>query len=260
LRRNGSSHVRRIEMIRYSNPTEVLSGAPGPSPWYLRWDSPKLDGFKWKEPDDEPEKKGRMLLLNSKGNAVAVINMYTYTMALDEHSVLIWRQQYATKPADTIQFEVVNLMSLPEIFDLQDAYKSMGDYRSGQYVFYQGQSSLRFKVRTNLTLRKQSYDFPGALSKLDELLVLASLTGEAAADYRESAVTMSIFALRPASNSIEIYPQDWFNTGGLDYGYQWVTRVAREPKSGKIYGEGFRISPFVLDETSRNIEKKFDQT
>jgi hypothetical protein len=235
----------------------VLKNAPGPSPWYLKWDPPNVNEFPFKDAEDDPAKTGKMLLLNPDGKVIAVINMYAYTLALDDRFMLFWRQKYANEPSDSIEFELVDLMSLPEISDLQNAYELMGDYRTDQYLFHLGHAGERFKVSTNSPVEKQSYDFPKSMSNLEELLVLASLTGEAATAYEHGSTT-SIFALRPISNTIEIFPQDWFNTGDLDYGYQWITRVARDTISGKIYGEGFRISSFVLDDSSRNIEKSFD--
>jgi hypothetical protein len=62
---------------------------------------------------------------------------------------------------------------------------------------------------------------------------------------------LALLVAKPRTGIYELYPQDWFNSAGLDYGYQWVTRVARDPKSGRIHGEGFRIRPFVLDDTLR---------
>lgn len=49
-------------------------------------------------------------------------------------------------------------------------------------------------------------------------------------------------------------PQDWFNHGDYDFGYQWVTLVAREP-GDRIVGEEIRIGAFVLDETGRRVSE-----
>ena len=241
---------------KYSRPSDVLKNAPGPSPWYLSWDPPRIKDFQFKEAEDDPTKTGKMLLLNSDGNVLAVINMYTYTLASDDHFVLFWKHRHEK---ENIEFELVDLGTLSEISDVQSVYESMGDFRSGQSVFHLGTTSERFVITTNSPSEKQFYDFPSEIKKLEELLVLATLTGEAATAYSQTSTT-SIFVLRPKTSTIEIYPQDWFNTSDLDYGYQWITRVARDSISGKIYGEGFRIAPFVLESTFRNIERSFDET
>jgi hypothetical protein len=53
-------------------------------------------------------------------------------------------------------------------------------------------------------------------------------------------------------------PQDWFNSGDFDFGYQWITKVVRDSNSGKIVGTGIRLKNFILDESGRQIEKEFD--
>jgi hypothetical protein len=57
--------------------------------------------------------------------------------------------------------------------------------------------------------------------------------------------------LNPGSGTLRLYPQDWFNDGRVDLGYQWVTRVARDPETGRIHGDGIRIDPFSLDDSMR---------
>jgi hypothetical protein len=57
--------------------------------------------------------------------------------------------------------------------------------------------------------------------------------------------------LNPGSGTLRLYPQDWFNVGRVDLGYQWVTRAARDPKTGRIHGDGIRIDPFILDDSMR---------
>lgn len=62
---------------------------------------------------------------------------------------------------------------------------------------------------------------------------------------------LALMLLNPASGTLQLYPLDWFNDGRVDLGYQWVTRVARDPKTGRIHGDGIRIGPFSLDESMR---------
>jgi len=63
---------------------------------------------------------------------------------------------------------------------------------------------------------------------------------------------LALLVAHPREGTYELFPQDWFNSARLDYGYQGVTRVARDPRTGRIHGEGTRISPFVLDDTLQN--------
>jgi len=50
-----------------------------------------------------------------------------------------------------------------------------------------------------------------------------------------------------------VYPQDWFNHGNFDFGYQWLTRIARDTETGEITGDGIRIELFALDDSYRQL-------
>lgn len=99
---------------------------------------------------------------------------------------------------------------------------------------------------------RQPLLFPEPLRHLPELLILCASSGirsEPGADRGNLALLVA----SPRDGAFEVFPQDWFNDGGFDYGCEWVTRVARDPRTGRIHGEGIRIEPFVLDDTLRNI-------
>ena len=69
-----------------------------------------------------------------------------------------------------------------------------------------------------------------------------------------AAPSFCIYAVNPAAREIEVFPQDWFNDGTLDYGYQWITCATRDPATRRLLVSGIRIGKFVLDETgSPNI-------
>jgi len=40
---------------------------------------------------------------------------------------------------------------------------------------------------------------------------------------------------------------------GPDLSWEWPTRVARDPRTGRIRGDGIRIAPFTLDESLRRL-------
>ncbi|RZJ98248.1 MAG: hypothetical protein EOO46_25125 [Flavobacterium sp.] len=54
---------------------------------------------------------------------------------------------------------------------------------------------------------------------------------------------------------ISLFPQDWFNKSNADFGYQWLTRVIRNPKNNSIIGQGIRIDNFELDETNKELKR-----
>jgi len=70
-------------------------------------------------------------------------------------------------------------------------------------------------------------------------------------------VDLALLVAHPRTSSYRLYSQDWFNSLDLDFGYQWVTRVARHPETGRVHGDGIRIHPFVLDDLLRGLAEKW---
>jgi hypothetical protein len=66
-------------------------------------------------------------------------------------------------------------------------------------------------------------------------------------------MSRAIFAFDWLHHRVEVLPQDWFNQGNYDFGYQWIIRVARRT-DGTIVGDGIRLGSFELDETNRRVK------
>ena len=106
-------------------------------------------------------------------------------------------------------------------------------------------------IPTTVTGRLMRLKFPDQLRHIEELLILChSSAVEASPTWEDN--NLALLVARPSAGTYELFPQDWFNSANLDYSYQWVTRVARDPRTDRIHGDGIRISPFVLDDTLRN--------
>ena len=68
---------------------------------------------------------------------------------------------------------------------------------------------------------------------------------------------LAIYAWEPASGRVTVFPQRWFTAATHDLGYEWVTQVARNPKSGRIVGAGIRLGAFELEEDGMTIRQWF---
>jgi hypothetical protein len=64
---------------------------------------------------------------------------------------------------------------------------------------------------------------------------------------------LTLMVASPRTSTFQLYSQEWFNHAGLDNGYQWITRVVRDRKTGKIHLEGIRIAPFMLNASLHNM-------
>lgn len=84
------------------------------------------------------------------------------------------------------------------------------------------------------------------------------LLGNHVRSEEDRCAEIAIYIYEPAVGSVSVFPQLWF-TNEFDLGYQWITNVGRDPMSGRIVGGGFRISPFVLDESNTRVEEFRDK-
>jgi hypothetical protein len=87
-----------------------------------------------------------------------------------------------------------------------------------------------------------------AASTIPEILLLADGSSP------QHAAT-SIYAWRPGEGTVDVMPLTWFREETNDLGYEWITRVARDPSTGHILGDGIRIAPFELDANGALLPK-----
>lgn len=102
---------------------------------------------------------------------------------------------------------------------------------------------------------KHRVDVPPVLRELGELLLLVDSTAEGRRENHCDQMHLRLWLLDLEAGTLTILPQDWFNQGAYDFGYQWVTRVARAPATGAIVGEGIRLGIFVLDGSGRRVKE-----
>ena len=241
---------------KYLDPDDVLRDAAGPSPWYLRAFPAKLEGFILEDVGDSDPSEGMILLKNLREEIVAIFNMYCYVLPIGVDRLLVWYQPYRRRNGEymhsnSIEFVVLYPNQLSAIADVQKTLEQIASQKL--YVFTESEL-IEFRISSNVNAGVYKARFASELLEIEELLILGK---GIPAEEAKTQINLCIFRLMPLKGLYEVIPQDWFNNGDLDYGYQWVTRVAREPKSGKIYGEGFRISSFVLDDSNRQVEKWF---
>jgi hypothetical protein len=87
---------------------------------------------------------------------------------------------------------------------------------------------------------------------LDELLLLAHRPGQT-----DDSPAVAIYVWRPRSGRVTVLPQAWFTAESHDLGYDWITRVARDPRTGRIVGDGIRIPAFELDDDGLTVRAFF---
>ena len=173
--------------------------------------------------------------------------------AKDQDALLIWHQRYLnqegpTEPVVLRLFRYREMRALlGPIEEICSAMKAAGvPYTSSEPPFCE------VSIPTLVAREERTLVFPEELRGLQELLILchSSAIDESVTWERNN---IALLVARPAQSAYQLYPQDWFNGGGFDCGYEWITRVAHNSQTGKVHGEGIRISPFVLDGTLRKL-------
>lgn len=228
----------------------LFDGAPGPSPWYLRdRHAPKPPGFHWQEAGDSKPCAGKMVLFGASG-PVAILDFYNWTMLLPDGRLLVWNQPRVewgrqTNPVRLVVFDPSALV--PFEGHMADICVLMEPHAS---ILLGGSPTAEFELETTLVEEDRSVEFPDPVRGLDEILILCHSSAVDAPPTREHS-NLGLLVANPSASSYRIFPQDWFNHGGFDYGYEWVTRVVRDKGTGRVHGEGMRIQEFVLDESLR---------
>ncbi|MGH9947151.1 MAG: hypothetical protein ACRD6X_08135 [Pyrinomonadaceae bacterium] len=244
----------------FTDPEKVLKHAAGPAPWYIRAFPPRLNGVIWKDSAEIYPDTGATLLTKQNGDVVAIVGMYCYVLAINENRLVVWYQRYDTvsiRHVKTINFCFLDVADLKPIRNVQKILEKLPNKPNDLEVHYESEN--RFEVPTDLEPGTHSVVYPEEFSFTDELLIWGYNTSELFRPSFGKNNDLCLFILRPLSGTVEIIPQDWFNNSeDLDFGYQWVTRVARDVTTGRIFGDGIRISQFALDKSLRNVEKWFN--
>lgn len=216
-----------------NNCEEILKNAPGPSPWYLREFPPEVKGLHWEDVPDDEHCSGIIILRNNLGEILGLFDFQNYVLPLDSGDLLIWHQPYQSKaPSKDISCVIVspeNLLSLGR--ETLSLCKQLRKSKSSSLLKCNNKEI--FHIPTNVPAEHTiTYEFSDQLMYLNEILFLCHSSGICDAySYEEDNV--GILKAIPKEKSYIVYPQEWFNKGGLDYGYQWITRVARG-EDGKV--------------------------
>jgi hypothetical protein len=87
------------------------------------------------------------------------------------------------------------------------------------------------------------------ISSHEEMLILCK-SSPIAPEPKCGHGNLALMLKNADSGDATLHPQDWFKDGRGDLGHQWLTSVARDPERGRNHGDGIRIEPFSLDDST----------
>ncbi len=233
--------------------SRLFDGVPGPTPWYVRAGTTAVEGFTWQKTPLGAQKNatgpsqlaGKTLLVGATGT-VAIFDFGNWIMRLDDSTLLAWNQTESS----SIRLVVLRPSLLPAFeTDVEEIAGRMD--ASGSRMELAGKPLASGDLSTGTIDQDMAADFPQELYQVEELLILCH--SPAIPRIPGMRADLALLAANPAQGTYRLYPQDWFNAADLDFGYEWVTRVVRNPQTGRIHGEGIRIAPFELDESQRRL-------
>jgi len=225
----------------------------GPSPWAFVNRSATAGGatYGFRETAAEDSKlAGLTSIQDAQGATLLILNFQCYARILDDGTILLWREA-GEKESKRIVFDSFPLSSLQSV---SDPLATAAELREKKLGIAPLPASQHWEFSPRLEPRVHTFSLPHNWSRFEETLVLA--------DHAESngydKMARSIFAFDWRKEQVEVLPQDWFNDGKYDFGYQWITRVARRT-DGSIVGDGIRLGRFELDDTCRQVKKWLTQ-
>ncbi len=235
---------------------KLIDDAPYLAPWYFLKDKPELirDGeiLEWKPIGTH----GITALTDSADNCFALLSMVTYILpSSDNKSFLIWQRDLekgiGLQQINIFYYEVDKLQP---IVGRDKTISRMEKLKF--FISVEPSSKVRFAFNPKEDVMK--VEFPDDFKKFGEFILLTELENmydnPNPKKYWHNTTMLSIKADK---GWVFNYPQDWFNKSNCDFGYQWITRAIRNPKTNLIHGQGIRLSDFVLDDTNRErLDKK----
>jgi hypothetical protein len=231
----------------------------GPTPWHL----PKFPNGEsthekrtWKNLELKAGEEFRVGLINARNECLVLIGFYWYACALTSDLWLLWRQyKRDTTPSNeaaAVQFRLLDLKALSPIKDIEAAVAA-SNHRGAAGIYYNEKPVAERDYLAAFPAGTTTISAPSEFVEAGNVLVLADIGPSAGYD---AEVHMAILDFDFPNQLVTSYPQDWFNKGSLDFGYQWISQVWRD-EEGRLCGEGVRIGEFRLDSTGQHLDRSF---
>jgi hypothetical protein len=243
-------------MFRWLRPkkTRIEPTTPGPSPWFLNapWSRIRTAEGEWLwQPFHSPNPSGPYRLLRPDGCTVLFLSMYCYVHPLPNDRILVWyeagRFDDVSRVSPCLVFTILELATMIPFEVQQEIVSDVAVNR--ERLQFRGGLVSSFDLSTTV------WDGTHVISPPDEFSCIGEILALAEAGSKGSDMCRAIFVCDFGKGQTTVLPQKWFNDGSYDFGYQWITRVQREPSSGQIVGEGTRIRNFKLDTTGMRIQE-----
>ena len=126
--------------------------------------------------------------------------------------------------------------------DFEKASKQGGDS-----IAFNGGMVATVDLPTAWSHGRYQFSFPNEMRFVQEMFILVHTNPPGESQETRPKPHEAIYRVKPADGTVNVIPLDWYNHGDFDFGYEWVTQVALDSVTGKIVGNGVRLSPFLME-------------
>ena len=232
--------------------TDVIKRSPGPAPWYLSQPASDLSSQELRLTWERDPKAGPSLLKDDRGRIYAAVSIYTYVWRTSPEQFLVWRVD-APKTDTLGGMACIDLYDIDKLSPLTSLIDPLAMKADAKYFVATAKPRASLNLPRNLPVGDTQLSFPLEFHACDQLFVLVSDPGW-------DKASVHLWIVDPRTAVVKVVPQTWFADGPYDFGYQWITRIAREPASGNIVGDGIRIKGFVLNSDGTKFVRWLDSS
>jgi hypothetical protein len=227
---------------------EIISKTTGLAPWYWK-NFPVVTSESGKKCEwvhhGEEGQLAHLVTLHEAGkrnDPLLALNIYCTPFEIGEGRFGIWCPD-GRNMLRVVAFELDALK--PFVFE-----EIVGWFKqSTERIFAKVEPAADFEFSAELNEGMQELSVPEPLRGVKELPMIARRGATGDGD-----PACAVFVLYPHAGLLEVLPQRWFNRKEFDVGRQWITRLARDPVSHRIIGDGMRIPAFRLSEDGRELD------
>ena len=240
----------------------LISTAPGPSPWYYSAEHPRVSQSgghcQWEHFDGVEGCEGFLTLTSIDKQCLMLLDFYVYCFPLESTKFALWFQTSSPAPPGSetngpIRIYLLDADSLGNVEKSADACSQLRN--SKKHISFDTDPIGSLDLPSDLAPGSHRFKFPDTFKDVPGLLLLFQSTRERSSTSSPVGSNLHLMAAEPSTDNLAVFPQHWFNNGDLDFGHQWVTRIARDPKRNRIVGDGIRLGSFVLDASNTSVEK-----
>ena len=231
----------------------TLEKAAGPSPWY--WKSfPAITGnsrqrFTWTYHGDTGSLAylTTLALESEPERPRLALNTYSVPFEIGPNHLGVWCPEPGSVRVLCFDPDQLAVFQFEEI---------VGWFKqSNERIFSATPPIAEFEVSRRAAAGTHNIEVPVEFRMLDELIAVTSYPALTKDD-----PASAVFVMYPQAGLVEVIPQKWFAASKVEAGYQWISRIARDPGTHRLIGECVRLGKFVLTPDSTDVEEWIEKT